>query len=339
MFWAFPRQKKTRSVFRSQSFLVSFQKTRPKKDFHYRPNAGLPSKKIVTKRIKMNIKKQISLAYLIFLNICVFAQNDSINFATAKNIILKIDKNTILKKIVFNNSNLYNANQNISILEIKRPKSYQFRIAFNQKNLETTSTLALNNRAVAAINGNFFDTKRGGSVDFLKVNNQIVCKNQLSNGFRNFHQKAAIVIKKGKIFIEKYNHFNDWEMRLSANNIMVSGPLLVFNNNLEYIDESAFNKNRHPRSVLAITKSNHVLMITIDGRHANAAGMSLHEVQKILSWLEVKSAINLDGGGSTTLFVAGQLPNGIVNYPCDNKTWDHFGERNVANIIFLTKKN
>jgi exopolysaccharide biosynthesis protein len=47
-------------------------------------------------------------------------------------------------------------------------------------------------------------------------------------------------------------------------------------------------------------------------------------------------ALNLDGGGSSTAWVAGK---GIVNYPSDNKKWDHQGERSVATalLFFLTK--
>ena len=116
---------------------------------------------------------------------------------------------------------------------------------------------------------------------------------------------------------------------------MVTGPLLVYKNKLETLDTIAFNKNRHPRSIIVVTKTKRVLFVTIDGRDQNAQGMTLFEIQKISKWLNAKYAINLDGGGSTTLWVKNQPENGIVNYPCDNKIWDKLGERKVANVLML----
>ena len=49
-------------------------------------------------------------------------------------------------------------------------------------------------------------------------------------------------------------------------------------------------------------------------------------------------AINLDGGGSTTLWITNYKDNGVVNFPTDNKKWDHEGERKVANVVLLKKK-
>ncbi|MEO0058628.1 MAG: hypothetical protein RLZZ312_275 [Bacteroidota bacterium] len=286
----------------------------------------------------MRMKKITILITIFFWAQLLFAQSDSISFKNIKVCQTQIQKGVLLKTMVFKDKNLFASNQNISIIEVTKANLFKFQIAFNKKILKTTSNFAIENNAIAAINGNFFDTKNGGAVDFLKINGLVINQNQLTNEFRNFHQKAAISINQGEISIVKYNHFDNWERNIDIKNIMVSGPHLIFNNNLEFIDESPFNKNRHPRSVLAITKANHVLMITVDGRHSNASGMSLFEVQKILKWLHVKHAINLDGGGSTALFVAAKLPNGIVNYPSDNKTWDHFGERKVANIIYLIEK-
>jgi exopolysaccharide biosynthesis protein len=80
------------------------------------------------------------------------------------------------------------------------------------------------------------------------------------------------------------------------------------------------------------------LLITIDGRNDNAAGMSLTEMTKIVKWLKATNGINLDGGGSTTMWVKGQTDNSVVNYPTDNKKWDHEGLRKVANVVLVKKR-
>ena len=116
---------------------------------------------------------------------------------------------------------------------------------------------------------------------------------------------------------------------------MVSGPLLIFNKRTEELDSSSFTKSRHPRTAIGIKANGKVILLTVDGRQENSAGMSLYELTKIMRWLNCISAVNLDGGGSTTLWVQ---KSGVINYPSDNKKWDHEGERKVANIVVLKKK-
>jgi exopolysaccharide biosynthesis protein len=73
----------------------------------------------------------------------------------------------------------------------------------------------------------------------------------------------------------------------------------------------------------------------VDGRNEQSAGMTLPELANIIKWLKAQDGINLDGGGSTTLWISNQPDNGVVNYPTDNKKWDHAGERKVANVVIV----
>ena len=57
-----------------------------------------------------------------------------------------------------------------------------------------------------------------------------------------------------------------------------------------------------------------------------------------MRWLGADYAINLDGGGSTTLYVEGASDNGVVNHPTDNRKFDNKGERKVANAILVHTK-
>lgn len=116
---------------------------------------------------------------------------------------------------------------------------------------------------------------------------------------------------------------------------MTCGPLLLHKSHRAYLDSNAFNKNRHPRSAIALTTEHKLILITVDGRNAQAYGMSLIELSNVLKWLKGKDALNLDGGGSTTLYIKDEGKNGIVNYPTDNKLFDHEGERAVANAILV----
>ena len=93
---------------------------------------------------------------------------------------------------------------------------------------------------------------------------------------------------------------------------------------------------RHPRTAVAVTKEGRLLLITVDGRNAKALGMSAKELTKFLvRYFNPKGAMNIDGGGSTMMWVKGQVPNGIVNYPTDNKKFDHYGQRRVETALFI----
>ena len=65
--------------------------------------------------------------------------------------------------------------------------------------------------------------------------------------------------------------------------------------------------------------------------------MSLDELTKTLKWLDCMDVLNMDGGGSTTLYLEGWANEGIVNYPIDNGRFDHQGERGVSNAILVVR--
>ena len=74
-----------------------------------------------------------------------------------------------------------------------------------------------------------------------------------------------------------------------------------------------------------------VIFITIDGRNTEAEGMSLIEAQKFLLNLGCVNAINLDGGGSTTMW---SKEKSIVNFPSDE-----LSKRPVSNALLIVKNN
>lgn len=271
----------------------------------------------------------------------IYAQNaDSLVFTKAKWSKSSAAKKTKVYTYQFSDSSLFNANQYISFVEVKKHKKAPgFFIGYDKKELITTSAFAKKHEAIAAVNGTFFDIKNGGSVDFIKVNDTIINQNrQEKNNKRALHQQAAVVINNYQLEIKKWDGTDKWENNLSDKNIMLSGPLLILNNEKEKMDSVPFNKLRHPRTAIGVKPNGNVLLLTVDGRQGNSAGMSLFELTKIMQWLGCSSAINLDGGGSTTLWVKGYGDNGVVNHPSDNKKWDHEGERKVANVIFIKGK-
>lgn len=289
------------------------------------------------------MKKPVILSlFFALLHTFTFAQNtDSLTLVKATWQKQKIAPKTYLLTHHFDQKNLFAANQYISYIEIKRKGNAPvFAFGNEIKEKKTTSAFGKELHALAAVNGTFFDVANGGSVDFVKMDGRVVKENVLDkNGKRARHQQAAIVIdQKGRLALKKWDNSPQWEHTLTEPQVMLSGPLLLLGSHIESLDSTSFTKARHPRTAIGVKPNGKVILLTVDGRQENAAGMSLPELRNMMRWLGCTDAINLDGGGSTTLWVKDATANGVVNFPSDNKKWDHEGERKVANVVILKKK-
>lgn len=93
----------------------------------------------------------------------------------------------------------------------------------------------------------------------------------------------------------------------------------------------SLNNALHPRSAAGVTYDGEIVLFTVDGRNdGHSRGMYTSEVADMLIDLGVKDAINLDGGGSTTLTFADPYPR-LVNVPVG--TGEPYTERQTANNL------
>lgn len=104
--------------------------------------------------------------------------------------------------------------------------------------------------------------------------------------------------------------------------LLQAGPLLVRNGHIVAVDgedpegfaagarqfDSDITDGRHPRAALALA-GDRLLAVAADGRADDEAGLTLGELAIALRALGAQAAINLDGGGSTSLVCAGRLRN------------------------------
>jgi hypothetical protein len=113
---------------------------------------------------------------------------------------------------------------------------------------------------------------------------------------------------------------------------IISGNGRLIKNGIPYptigdYDQSGakFIEARHPRTFIGQNDdSTKIFLCTVDGRQSTSLGMNFMEMANFLLSIGIKNALNLDGGGSTTMVVQGQ----IVNSPSDSS-----GERPVANTL------
>lgn len=206
-------------------------------------------------------------------------------------------------------------------------------LIYDPEENHTTSAFATKNDALAAVNAGFFDMKNGGSVSYILINGEIINEDTTGWGRAKLLNGAILKDKHGQVYIDevKTNYWYDttdyWE------DILVTGPLLLENGGTTMYSQVPFNLKRHPRTAVCIDGDNQTLWLaTIDGRHPQSAGMTIPELSMLMHSLGCQDAVNLDGGGSTTMWIEGE---GVVNYPSDNQKFDHEGERPVSNVLII----
>lgn len=236
----------------------------------------------------------------------------------------------------YHGNDLFNSRQSINVLDINlRKAGIALSFAYSDSTRIHTSTFAKDQTAIAAINGSYFDVKNGGSVNFFRTGGAVNATSRPE--LPHYRENGAIAIPaQGNPVIVKKPEAG-WET-VAIPELLSSGPLLVHEGKLEPMVQQAFNTNRHPRTAIGITKDNRLLLVTVDGRSAEAQGMTNEELAQLMQALGCTQALNLDGGGSTTMWIDGKGTDGIVNYPSDNKAYDQRGERAVANSILVRKK-
>lgn len=224
---------------------------------------------------------------------------------------------------------LFGSTQSITILEVDlKQEDVQVKLDHVESGFLKTSDSGRRMGATAAVNGSFFDTKVGGSTVFLKRDGRIITPTR--EGFTPYRENAGFgITASGEVSIVAKPD-TGWERLEEYTELLASGPLLVKEDTLVEQVEQAFNTNRHPRTAIGLTADGRLLAVVVDGRNAEAHGMSIGELAELMQALGCTEAMNLDGGGSSTAWVQTQ---GVVNYPSDNKLYDHGGERGVATVI------
>jgi len=111
----------------------------------------------------------------------------------------------------------------------------------------------------------------------------------------------------------------------------VSGRPRLLTAGLPAPTEEGFTSVRHPRTALGLRKDGTLIILVADGRREHAIGLTGPEMSEIFLREKAKDAINLDGGGSTTLFI--EAEGGLQNRPSEGH------ERVVVNQLgFRLKK-
>ena len=187
-----------------------------------------------------------------------------------------------------------------------------------------TSETAANNNAILAVNGDYYGANTTGYVIRNGVVYRDTVREDASNG-------DLAIYKDGSFKIIYENEISaDQLVKDGVVNLLAFGPALVENGEIVVDTKSEVGQSMssNPRTAIGIIDENHYIIIVSDGRTSESQGLSLYEMAEVMKSYGVKTAYNLDGGGSSTMYFNGQ----VINKPTTNGT---ISERAVSDIVYI----
>lgn len=286
----------------------------------------------------MRKKFFLGLLFGLFLPLSLVSQTreDVVAISTAMWETKKISENIEVRQMRW--PLLYGCAQTVTVAEITPKRNLEFDIVIADGGA-TVGEMAQRTKALVGINGSYFSMHKRSAITYLRQGRTVL--DTTTTAELALRVTGAIRTHGRKLRIMPWNKEIERRYHCRHGSTLASGHLLLYRGQSILLRSSSmgFVVKKHPRSAIALTSRGTVLFVTVDGRHPGyAGGMNLIELRHFLQQLGCTDAINLDGGGSTTLWAKGFSTNGVANYPCDNRKFDHDGERKVANAVVVMKR-
>ncbi len=229
--------------------------------------------------------------------------------------ILKRDEGNDLYKVIEVSGSSWNG----WIVAIYDPSRVKAVLTSNLSKGSLTTTMAKENDAIIAINGGGFE-RASNKVYPLGV--------YIQDGETLYNPcKEAQIVGFNKENILVLGYMNATQAILDGvRDAMEFGPFLIVNGEAAtFKGDGGYGKRS--RTAIAQRQDGTVLFVVIDGT-VGSTGISMPDLTDLLVQYKAYNAANLDGGGSSTLVINGEL----VNSP---KGWGYSGERYNVNAWIL----
>ena len=186
-----------------------------------------------------------------------------------------------------------------------------------------TSEIAENAGAILAINGDYYGARESGYV----IRNGVLYRETVSAGTEDlvvYTDGSFEIINESDVSAEQLLENGAW-------NVLSFGPALIIDGEISVTtkDEGGKAKTDNPRTAIGIIDDLHYVLVVSDGRTEESEGLTLFELAEFMQELGVKTAYNLDGGGSSTMVFNGNVIN---NPTTSGKTIE---ERSVSDIVYI----
>lgn len=226
-----------------------------------------------------------------------------------------------LKEYKENNTTIY-----VADVQIENPALLKTAFANNSygKNITSkTSTIAENVNAILAINGDYYGVQEKGYV----LKNGTIYRSIASK-----NQEDLVIYENGSFEIINESEVDvNTLLEKGAYNILSFGPALIENEKVMVSQNEEVGKAMasNPRTAIGIIDDLHYVFVVSDGRTNESEGLSLYELAEFMQTIGTKTAYNLDGGGSSTMYFNGK----VINNPTTNG--NKISERGVSDIVYI----
>ncbi|MBT0950820.1 phosphodiester glycosidase family protein [Streptococcus infantis] len=221
-------------------------------------------------------------------------------------------------------------NTQVYVADITVSSSDFLKTAFAQNSFGTnvtakTSVTAADNNAILAVNGDYYGANSTGYVIRNGVVYRDTVRENSSNGDLAIYKDGSFkIIYEDQISAEQL--VNDGVV-----NLLAFGPALVENGEISVGTNQEVGQAMasNPRTAIGIIDENHYIIVVSDGRTSESEGLSLYQLAEVMKSYGAKTAYNLDGGGSSTLYFNGQ----VINKPTTGG--NKISERAVSDIVYI----
>ena len=188
---------------------------------------------------------------------------------------------------------------------------------------DTTSDMASANKAILAINGDYYGFRDSGYV----FRNGVLYR---STARKTGDDGALVIDAAGDFSIIHESQVSAKSLGDNISQILSFGPSLIENGQITVSTNSEVSQSMtsNPRTAIGQISPLHYIIIVSDGRTSKSEGLSLLELAQEFKDRGSTTAYNLDGGGSSTMYFNGK----VINNPTDGKTT---GEREVSDIVYF----
>ena len=289
----------------------------------------------------LDMKRIFSLLVAVAISFAAVAQDsDSIAFVNTKpaKLRLKGAEGYVLSPYIFDSP------QTISVIKFS-PDKFSVQV-IQSCMLATASEVGTKHRADFVINACYWAMTTGVPTTYVKSNGRVMSETYPAalprvNGLLLMHNDGIEIVRS-------YAAPDYPNLVEKCDNVIACGPILLDDGQVvdysyildseeyEMVRQHKFFLTRHPRSAIGRNAKGEIFLIVADGRFKDRAeGLSIAELTKVCRWLGMVEAMNLDGGGSSTLWCK---QYGVINHPCDNRKFDNEGEREVSSCLVVKKK-
>ena len=227
-----------------------------------------------------------------------------------------------LKSYRENDTTIYVADVNVSSPEYLKTALAQG--SYGRNVTEKTSDIAKSVGAILAVNGDYYGAQEKGYV----IRNGTLYRDTAISGQEDlviYSDGSFGIINEGEVSAQKL-------IDSGAVQTLSFGPALIMNGNISVTENEEVGKATasNPRTAVGMISKTHYVFVVSDGRTDESAGLSLYELARFMDSIGVKTAYNLDGGGSSTMYFNGS----IVNNPTGGMGSK---ERSVSDIVYIGK--